>query len=95
MSLSRLAVVIVASPRKSTHSSKPLFEVMIIDVFSDISETNPKNKFASCVFRGINPTSENAEILGKSSEAALHRPVLIVLDLYSMYVQKMILVLIV
>ena len=38
--------MIAASPMKSIHSSKPLLEVTITDVFSDISEMNPKNRFA-------------------------------------------------
>jgi hypothetical protein len=47
ISRSRIAVVIVASPKKSAHSSKPLFDVMMSDVFSDIEDTKPKNKLAS------------------------------------------------
>lgn len=43
---------------KISHSSKPLFEVMISDVFLDIAETKSKNRFASEVdIGGINSTS--------------------------------------
>lgn len=37
-----MAIVIVASPKKSVHSSKPLLDVIITDVFSVIAEMNPK-----------------------------------------------------
>lgn len=50
-------MVIVASPMKSIHSSNPLFDVIITDVFSDIAEIKLKNRFASCVLSGKNPTS--------------------------------------
>lgn len=42
---------------KSDHSSKPLLEVMMMDVFSDIDDTKPKKRLASTVESGINPTS--------------------------------------
>ena len=42
-----MAVVIVASPRKSTHSSKPLLDVIIREVFSGHGGNKPKNRFAS------------------------------------------------
>lgn len=54
---SRIAVVIVASPRKSAHSSKPLLDVIISDVFSDMEDTNPKKRFASVGVSGMKPTS--------------------------------------
>jgi hypothetical protein len=54
---SKIAVVIVTSPRKSVHSSNPLLEVMMIEVFSDIDETKQKNKLASVALSGIKPTS--------------------------------------
>ena len=44
---SRIAVVKVASPRKSAHSSKPLLDVIISEVFSNMEDTKPKNRFAS------------------------------------------------
>ena len=47
----------VASPRKSAHSSKPLLDVIISEVYSDIEDTNPKNRFASAGVSGIKPTS--------------------------------------
>ena len=52
-----MAVVMVASPRKSAHSSKPLLDVMISEVFSDMEDTNPKNRFASVGVSGMKPTS--------------------------------------
>ena len=42
MSRSRIAVVMVASPRKSAHSSKPLLEVIISEVFSDMNGLNKR-----------------------------------------------------
>ena len=52
-----VAVVMVASPRKSAHSSKPLLEVIMREVLSLIAEMKPKNRLASAGERGIKPTS--------------------------------------
>jgi len=42
-----MAVVMVASPKNSVHSSNPLFDVRMREVLSDMAETKPKNRFAS------------------------------------------------
>ena len=47
MRQSRMAVVMVASPRKSAHPSKPLLEVIIREVLSLMAEMKPKNRLAS------------------------------------------------
>lgn len=52
-----MAVVIVASPRKSAHSSKPLLEVIMREVLSLMAEMNPKKRLASAGERGMKPTS--------------------------------------
>lgn len=45
--LSRMAAVIVASPRKSAHSSNPLLEVMIRDVFLNMLAAKLKKRTIS------------------------------------------------
>ena len=41
----------------SAHSSKPLIDVIIIDVRSGMAETNPKKRFASAGDNDIKPSS--------------------------------------
>lgn len=55
-----MAVVIVASPRKSAHSSNTLLNVIINEVFCYMEDMNPKNRFASVGGNDRKPTSSIA-----------------------------------
>lgn len=57
VNLSSIAVAKTGSPKNSAHSSKALFDVMIIEVCSCRSDINLKNRLASVRSMGRYPTS--------------------------------------